>query len=191
MIVRIGLVCFAAVLIVGDLLAMLAGGSAWYAWVPVTLVTLSAVFAFIPRSRIAGLVAGVLWGIFAVIGIGHEKLFGPLGFAALSALVVAVSTSLSPAFARWSLVPIVFFEIAWLASLGRQVFFEEATLGRVTSTIDGCANYFMPLVFALFMVVVLAAAALIRFAPVLGTPAARAAAMPLADLGGAHGSEPS
>jgi len=68
-------------------------------------------------------------------------------------------------------VPIAFFETAWLASLGRQVFFEEATLGRVTSAIDGCASYLMPLVFALFMVVVLAAAALIRFAPVLGTPA--------------------
>lgn len=66
------------------MLTMLAGGTTWYGYVPAMLVALSAIFAFIPSSRIAGIAAGVLWSLFALIGTLNYKYFGPLRFGALA-----------------------------------------------------------------------------------------------------------
>ncbi len=159
---RTGLACVAFVLLVIDLLAMLAGGFVWYPWVPTTLVALSATFSLIPASRTAGIIGSVLWGVLAVIGIEHEKYFGPLGFAALSALLVAMIMLFAPALARWSIVPIAFLEGAWPASLARQATFEVATLGYVTRAVDPCGAYFLPVIFAVFVVVVVITAALLQ-----------------------------
>lgn len=135
---------------------MLAGGFAWYSWVPATLVATSVMISLIPSSRTAGLIAGILWGVFAIIGIEHLKYFGPLGFSALGTLVVAIAMSFAPAFALWSIVAVAFVEAGWLASLARQALFELATLGHVTSTVDGCSTYFLPVIFAALMAIALA-----------------------------------
>ncbi len=137
--------------IVVDLLVMLRGGFAWYPWIPAGLALTGAALAWISASRGAGVIACLSSLAFATIGIDLKKYFGPLGFAAVSTLAVGGTALLAPRLARWILIPLAFIEAAWLGSLCRQVGFELLTSGHLTSAVDPCATYFLPMYFAFFL----------------------------------------
>jgi hypothetical protein len=151
------------VAIVFELVAMLTGAFAWYPWVPATLALMSAVVALAPAARREGWVACALWIVFALIGVGRQKYFGPLGFAALGTLFIATTAAQAPRLASWMLFPVAFLEAAWLASLGRQMLYELLTVHGLTTAVDACATYLLPIVFFAFLLFAFASSAAVDY----------------------------
>jgi hypothetical protein len=126
------------------------------------LIALLVASAWISRNsaaRKAGVIACALWIAYAVCCFMGEKYLGPIGFAASSALIVAATSVRAARLARCMLLPIVFIETAWIASLVRQLVYEIERYGHTTGAVDACATAFLPIDYIVLSVFVLATGA--------------------------------
>jgi hypothetical protein len=124
----------------GAMWIALTGGFSFHPFIPIVFTLTSAIVAFVPSSRKAGLTAALLWCVVAIGGSALTKYIGPLDFAAFGALTIAAAAAYSPRWAQWLLYPVAFIEAAWVASLVRQTAFEIAAVGHPTPSVDGCAT---------------------------------------------------
>jgi hypothetical protein len=90
------------------------------------------------------------------------KLYGPFGFAEMSALAVGATMLIAPSLLGWVLPQIAFFQALWLGSLLRQILYEQSTVGTLTTNVNPCSGVFLPPEFVFLLCFAFASGSIIR-----------------------------